>query len=408
MKKKLERATYDVCVIGGAGHVGLPLGVSLALAGHKTVLYDINESSIATIQKGKFPFKEDDGDAHLKKALAKGTLTAASGPASLITESKIVVMVIGTPVDEYLNPHLSDLMRALDKYRPYLRDGQTFMLRSTVFPGTSERIQEYFKSHKLKIGVAFCPERIVQGKAFKELQSMPQIISAFDAKTLAVVRKLFTSMTKSGVVEVTPVEAELSKLFSNAWRYISFAIVNQFYMMATELGVDYGNIHEALTKNYERNKDLPRPGFAAGPCLFKDTMQLAAFNHNRFFLGHSAMLINEGLPQFVIHHIKSQLPEGALKSKTIGILGMAFKAESDDHRDSLSFKLRKSALQEARAVLCHDVYLKHEVISPLSEVLTKSDIIILATPHKEYASIPKRQLKGKLVVDMWSHLPHVV
>ncbi|MEK7602502.1 MAG: nucleotide sugar dehydrogenase [Patescibacteria group bacterium] len=405
MSKKLLKPRFDVCVIGGAGHVGLPLGVSFALAGKRTVLLDINEVSVASIMRGKFPFKEEKGDEHLKKALKQGTLTAVTGPADVISQSKVIVMVVGTPVDEYLNPHFGALERTLEKYLPHFRDGQVFMLRSTVFPGTAERIQSYFKKHRLTIGVAFCPERIVQGKAFKELKEMPQIISAFDKKTLSSVRALFSSISNSGVVEVEPVEAELAKLYSNAWRYITFAVVNQFYMMANDLGVDYTNIHKAMTLNYERNKNLPRPGFTAGPCLFKDTMQLAAFNHNRFFLGHSAMLINEGLPQYIMQHVSDRVGRDELKKKTIGILGMAFKADSDDHRDSLSFKLRKVASQHAREVLCHDYFLERDILSPLDEVLKKSHILIVATPHSEYKMLPKSALKGKVVIDIWNHLP---
>jgi UDP-N-acetyl-D-mannosaminuronic acid dehydrogenase len=396
---------YDVCIVGGAGHVGLPLGVAFACEGKKTTLFDINEASVATIMKGKFPFKEENGDQELKKALKKGTLTATTGPASVIAESKIVLMIIGTPVDEYLNPQFGSLEQTIDRYLPHFRDGQTFVLRSTVFPGTTERIQAYFKKKKLDIGVAFCPERIVEGKAFSELRTMPQIISAFDAKTLKVVRDLFNSITSAGVVEVAPVEAELAKLYSNAWRYITFAIANQFYMMAADIGVDYSRIHHAMTENYARNKNLPTPGFSAGPCLFKDTMQLAAFNQNRFFLGHSAMLINEGLPQYLIKHIKENLCDEDMHTKTVGILGMTFKADSDDTRDSLSFKLRKLATLEAKEVLCHDYYLTRDDFSPLDQVIAKSDVIILATPHKRYASIPASKLKGKIVVDVWNRLP---
>lgn len=405
MGKQLLKPKYDVCVIGGAGHVGLPLGVTFALAGQRTVLFDINEKSIEKINSGKFPFKEDDGNKNLKQALKSGKLTAISGPDEVVGQSKIIVMVVGTPVDEYLNPHFGALERALEKYLPHFRDGQIFMLRSTVFPGTAERIQNYFKAHRLSVGVAFCPERIVQGQAFKELKEMPQIISAFDTKTLAAMRTLFKKVSKAGVVEVTPIEAELAKLYSNAWRYIRFAIANQFFMMANDLGVNYENIHKAMTEGYERNKNLPRPGFTAGPCLFKDTMQLAAFSHNRFFLGHSAMLINEGFPQYVMQHLVNQVGREELKGKTIGILGMAFKAESDDHRDSLSFKLRKIAARHAKEVLCHDYYLEHEHCTPLEDVLRRSHILILATPHAGYREIRKRDLKGKVVVDVWNHLP---
>src|SRR5215510_6085622 len=328
-----------VCIVGGAGRVGLPLGVTFALVGVRTTLLDVNKAAIADIQAGRFPFKEEGGDAALPAALKSGNLRAVGGPASVIGESDIVVLVTGTPVDEYLNPRLADLFAVVDSYLPHFRDGQVLLLRSTVYPGTSERLQNYFARKGRTVQVAFCPERIVEGEALHELAALPQIVSAFDDATRARVRRLFEKVTKNDVIELPPFEAELSKLFSNAWRYIKFAVANQFYTMATQRGVDYGRLYDAMIQGYERNRDLPRPGFAAGPCLFKDTMQLAAFSQNNFFMGHAAMVVNEGLPQFLIEHIKLSLCDD-LPNKTIGILGMTFKADSDDPRDSLSYKLR--------------------------------------------------------------------
>src|SRR5262249_26783261 len=152
-------------------------------------------------------------------------------------------------------------------------------------------------------------------------------------------------------------------------------------------------------------RDLPTPGFAAGPCLFKDTMQLAAFSQNHFFIGHAAMLVNEGLPQFLIEHIKQRLCGNELNRKTVGILGMTFKADSDDPRDSLSFKLRKLAAMEAREVPCHDPYLPQDGLVPLDELIARSDVIILATPHTQYRSLARHKLKDKIVVDVWRALP---
>jgi UDP-N-acetyl-D-mannosaminuronic acid dehydrogenase len=394
----------SVCIIGGAGRVGLPLGISFALVGVRTTLIDINETAIAEIQAGRFPFKEAGGDQALPRALKTGNLRAVSGPPSVIGESDIVVLVIGTPVDEYLNPRLADLFAVIDGYLPYFRDGQVLLLRSTVYPGTSERLQSYFNSKGRKVQVAFCPERIAEGEALLELVALPQIVSAFDARARETVRQLFAKVTKSDVIELSPFEAELSKLFSNAWRYIKFAVANQFYAMATQRGVDYGRLYDAMVRGYERNRDLPSPGFAAGPCLFKDTMQLAAFSQNHFFIGHAAMLVNEGLPQFLIEHIKERLCDD-LHKRTIGILGMTFKADSDDPRDSLSFKLRKLALIEAREVLCHDPFLPQEGLTPLDDLIKRSDIVIVATPHTQYRALERDRLAGKIVVDLWRALP---
>lgn len=390
---------YDICIIGGGGHIGLPLGVAFANVGLKVTLLDLNKEVLKKINSGIFPFKEDNGEENLKKVLASGTLKTSSDP-SVISDCKTIITVIGTPIDEYLNPNFLGIIGTVNNYIEHFRDGQVFVLRSTVYPGTSERIQSYFKDQGKNIGVAFCPERILEGKAFEELANLPQIISAFDADTLKHVKQLFGQLSKQAVVAVQPIEAELSKLFCNTWRYISFAVANQFFMIASEYNLDYHNIYRVMTENYERMKDLPKPGFAAGPCLLKDTMQLAAFSNNNFFLGHSAMLVNEGLPAFVMKKITERYPD--VGQKTIGILGMAFKPENDDERDSLSFKMRKVAATKAKKVMCHDPYIKSDEFFALEDVLEKSDIIILATPHKMYTEINLDEYKGKIFVDIWN------
>jgi UDP-N-acetyl-D-mannosaminuronic acid dehydrogenase len=395
---------YDICIIGGAGHVGLPLGVAFANANKKTILLDINKQALDIILSGTFPFKEEGGDNALKKALKKGTLFATSDE-SVIGESKFLIMTIGTPIDEYLNPDFTGLMKILKLYSNYYRDGQILILRSTVYPGTSGNVQKFFNNKKKKVQVVFCPERIVEGCALRELKELPQIVAGFDVEAVKIVSDLFKTLTKKIVLVSDPMEAELAKLFSNAWRYIKFAVANQFFMIASKEGLDYYKIHNAMTKDYARNADLPRPGFAAGPCLFKDTMQLVAFNNNNFFLGHSAMLINEGLPSYIIQKTKRSFQNKNnnqdLKSMTIGILGMAFKAESDDPRDSLSYKLRKIAETEVNTVICHDVYIKDPSFVSVDDLISKSDIIILGTPHKEYLKINPKTYPQKIFIDIW-------
>ncbi|MDE1924844.1 MAG: nucleotide sugar dehydrogenase [Patescibacteria group bacterium] len=392
---------YQLCVIGGAGHVGLPLGVAFANGGVKTVLFDLNEVWLKKIESGKFPFKEHNGDKELRAALKKKKLFTSTKPES-IAQSETIILITGTPVDKYLNPDLRELFDMLEKYLSYFRGGQTLILRSTVYPGISEQIQKFFNEKGKKVSVAFCPERIAQGHSLRELRELPQIVSAFNNKTLHKVSALFKKISPSIVTTKKPIEAELSKLFSNAWRYIKFAVANQFFMIADQHDLDYHHIHSVMVQDYARNADLPRPGFAAGPCLFKDTMQLAAFNHNNFFLGHSSMLINEGLPNYLVQKLRGQHD---LRAKTVGILGMAFKADSDDARDSLSYKLKKILEAQSGKVLLHDVHIEHPSFVGLDELIKSSDIIILAAPHQEYKSINPKKHPKKTFVDIWNFWP---
>jgi len=388
----MSNERYDVCVIGGVGRVGLPLGLSLADAGQRVVLYDINEAAVQQVQRGQMPFREHGAEEVLKRVL--GQRLFATVDRTVVRDSHFIVIVIGTPVDEHLNPQYVVFKRFLSSIMDLCHDGQHLILRSTVFPGTTEKVTRYLREKGKATWVSFCPERIAEGRAMEELHSLPQIVSSSQPEAVEEAKNLFLLLTKD-VLVLSPMEAEIAKLFTNVWRYILFSISNQFYEIAVREGVDFYKVYEAITHKYPRIQGFPRPGFAAGPCLFKDTMQLAAFSENNFFLGHVAMLINEGLPNFLVQQIKAKY---ALASKTVGILGMAFKANCDDKRESLSCKLRKILEVEAKCVLCSDIYVQEpEFISP-EELIRRSDIVVLGVPHREYAHL---DLGDRIVVDMW-------
>jgi UDP-N-acetyl-D-mannosaminuronic acid dehydrogenase len=389
--------THDLCVIGGGGHVGLPFALICADSGLRTVIYDSDGKKVEMIRCGTMPFHEEGAAEMLQRVLGDGRLEVEDQPDRMC-QCRFLVMIIGTPVDEHLNPSFAAIDRALQKSRAHLRDGQILILRSTVFPGTSQRIQRMLGEWGLRIPVACCPERVAQGYSLREFRELPQIVSAFDAETLAAVRGLFGRFTPD-FVEMTPIEAELCKLMTNSWRYVQFATVNQFYMLATGYGLDFDRILHGCRHNYPRMAGMPGPGFAAGPCLVKDTMQLAAFSHNHFMLGHSAMLVNEGLPSHLIELARRQVDLGAAR---VGVLGMAFKAESDDPRDSLAYKLRKLLALEARQVLCTDPYVPDPTLVPLERVLAESDVLFVATPHRVYRELPPQH--GKTVIDVWNCL----
>jgi UDP-N-acetyl-D-mannosaminuronic acid dehydrogenase len=386
---------FDVCVVGGCGHVGLPLSIAFALRGARVAILDIDRDAVAKIARGEMPFIEEGGEERLREALATGSLAVGSNP-EVIAQSDAIVLVVVTPIDGHMSPSFQAIDDILKSYLSYFRDGQLLILRSTLYPGTSARVQRWLLENRLKIDVAVCPERIAQGFGLREIFSLPQIVSSFSASGLARVRKLFSVLTED-LVEMKPIEAEIAKLFCNAWRYIKFAVANQYYMISTELGVDFDAIYHGMTHNYPRAADLPAPGFAAGPCLFKDTMQLVAFTKNHFWLGHAAMLVNEGLPQHVVHLLKRS--QGDIGAKTVGILGMAFKAEVDDGRDSLSYKLKNLLELEAHAVICSDPYLREPGLVAADELVNQSDIIVIATPHKAYKQL---DFRAKPVVDVWN------
>ncbi len=385
----------DIVVLGGGGHVGLPLSLAFAGAGATVGIFDIDGAALDRIAAGRMPFLENGADELLPKVLATGRLELSTDPA-IIGRADAVILVIGTPVDEFLGPSMRVFERAVAQIAPHLRDGALVVLRSTVYPGTTEYVKAAFEDEGLTVDVAFCPERIAEGHALEELHSLPQIVGADDAPAGDRAEALFRRLAEK-TIRTSSREAELAKLFTNTWRYMKFAVANQFFAIADQAGVDYTNVLRAIREDYPRAADLPGPGFAAGPCLFKDTMQLAAFTSDHFPLGQAAMQINEGLPAYIVAALERR--HGSLRGRTIGILGMAFKAESDDIRASLSFKLRKLLQWAGATVLAADPYVVDDRISPLDEVLERSEILVIGAPHRAYRSL---DLSGREVVDIWN------
>lgn len=386
-----------IVIIGGCGHVGLPLGIVFANCGLDVVLLDRDHGKINLVNAGQMPFMETNALEQLGRVVGKKLVATAD--ASCLRDSDAAIAVLGTPVDEHLNPTVTDLYHSIDEVLASMPENALLVLRSTVYPGVTKLVHERLQASGRKIHLAFCPERIAEGKAMEEIRTLPQIISAFDPVSLARARDLF-SIINEDLLELNPLEAELAKLFSNSWRYMNFAISNQFYMLAETYGLDFQRIYDAVTHRYPRMRSFAKAGFAAGPCLLKDTLQLSAFSGNNFFLGHAAMLVNEGLPNFIVGQLRQQ---HKLRDKVVAVLGMAFKSESDDKRESLSYKLRKLLMVEAKEVLCTDPYVVDEKLIPLEQAVDRADVIILGAPHSAYRDLHLPD--DKVIVDVWGFWP---
>lgn len=391
METKKDDVFFDVVIIGGLGHVGLPLGIVFADKGLRVCLNDINNEAAETVKKGVMPFIEHGAKPLLEKVIENKNLVV-SLDVSIISKAKYVIVAIGTPVDEYLNPKTRQFLEFFDSLKKHLNKDQIIIIRSTVYPHTCRQI---LKSIGDGWHIAYCPERIVQGYSIKELKELPQIVAGLSDKAVEEATKLF-SVISPKIIKTTMGEAELVKLFSNAWRYIQFAVANQFYMISNNFGVDYDRVRYAMRQGYERALSVPGAGFAAGPCLLKDTMQLSAFNGNNFLLGHAAMMINEGLPNFIVENLRKKYDLTKMK---VGILGMAFKADIDDIRDSLSFKLGKILRFHGTEVYYSDEFVTNQDFVTKEELIKSSQVIIVAVPHSAYKEtiIPK----NKEVIDLW-------
>ena len=338
-----------ISIIGGAGHVGYPLGLIFSSKGFEVNLIDKNLKNSKKINSGISPFLEEGSKALLRQMLKKKRIKASQGLKSVL-ESKYIIICIGTPINNNLSPEIKSFLNFFKELRKYLKKDHHIIIRSSVYPGICEKVYNIIKDKNKNL--SYCPERIVQGKSIKELPNISQLVSGKNITSIKESANLFKKICKK-IIIVEIIEAELIKLFSNAYRYVHFAISNQFYMICRDQGLNFFKIREIMKDGYKRNAHIPMSGFTAGPCLLKDTMQLSSFYNKKFSLGHAAMNINEDMPKFIYNDLKKNVN---LKNKTIGLLGLTFKADCDDIRDSLAIKLLKFLKNKKIKTLYSDEY----------------------------------------------------
>jgi len=390
----------------GIGRVGLPLALVLADNNFQVFGIDRNQTMIDKLKKGVMPFKEK-GILQLKKHI--GNSFNPTTDYSVIGRSNVMILTLGTPIDENMNPMFNQIDSAMNEMLPFLKKGQLIILRSTLSPGTTKYVKEIIMMKtKLKIGrdiyLAYCPERIAEGNAIEEIKDMPQIVGGIDPISTRRALKFFSDF---GIhcLATDAKSAELAKLFTNMYRYISFAIANEFMVLADSYNRNIHEIVNLVNSDYKRG-GLALPGLSAGPCLFKDGFFL--INDNPFSdLITTSWKINEAIPLFLIKKLKERIN---LKNKKVVVLGLAFKPEVDDIRESLSFKIRKALYREHAQVVLHDPYVKEyklqKVYQDLSEALENADVVIIATKHKAYIKDKEKILKlinkKTYICDVWN------
>ncbi len=375
---------HDVAVVGGCGHVGLPLSVALADAGWRVVVHDVSAPAVRAVRAGVAPADEPGLAAALRRALAAGQLAASADPAVVACAEHVIVVVAG-PVRQ-----------ALGGCAAHLRDGQALILRSTVPPGATAGAEKLIARLGIDVDVAYCPERLAEGAALAELRELPQIVASRTARGQERASRLFASLAPA-IVPMTPEEAEVAKLAANAWRYLSFAAANELYMIASDLGLDYERIRRGVALGYPRAAGLPPAGLAGGPCLPGDTAALAAAHGGDFALGRAAIAVNEGLPGYLVRRLERRYELAAM---TVGVLGVAFKGGCADTRGSLAAPLAGLLADRCRAVLRTDPLVTGPGLLPLADVLGRADLLVIAAPHPCYRALRT----DKPVADIWNLL----
>ncbi len=382
----------NISIIGGAGHIGLPLALAFTEKKFHVHLIDKNEKNLNLIASNKMPFLEFRAEKSLKKALNRKLLYFEKNLEN-IGLSKYIIICIGTPINSQLKPNQKDFFNLIWELKKYIKKNHIIIIRSSIYPGTINKIKKILKNKNNNI--VYCPERIVQSKSLIELPKLPQIIATDNKKVFLEIKKLFKKITGK-IIKTSTLEAELIKLYSNANRYINFAIANQLFAICHLHNLDFNRVRTIMQDGYARNLNLARAGLTSGPCLLKDTMQLRSFCNNNFELGTAAMKINEKIPDLIIQKLKKYKN---YKSKTIGLLGLTFKGETDDIRDSLSIKLLNKLKRNRLKILQSDEFYKNKDNIDLKKLILKSDIIIIGAPHKKYLKL--KISKNKKIINIW-------
>jgi UDP-N-acetyl-D-mannosaminuronic acid dehydrogenase len=399
----------DVAIIG-LGRVGLPLALSFADRGLRALGIDRDPERLEAVAAGRMPFQETGTEELIARVHASGRLSTSERVADA-ARAEAIVVTLGTPSFSHIEIDMRDVRDALDDLLPHLRPGHAIVLRSTVAPGTTDFVAGYLERRRgLRAGedvfVAHVPERIATGRFLAEIDTLPCIVGGVGEGSGVRAARLFEAFS-APIVQTTPVQAELAKIWTNILRYTCFALPNLLMMDCEQYGANVFEVIDLINRDYPRG-GMAQPGFTAGTCLRKDfTFSEERSNAPGMLLAVSR--VNESVPHFLVQGMKRRLPEGTLDGRKVAVLGLAFKGDTDDERDSLAHKLIRLLERELADVAVHDPLVASPT-QPLGAALRDADVIVVAANHAAFATAETAQAIGALaadgclVVDPWNHL----
>jgi UDP-N-acetyl-D-mannosaminuronic acid dehydrogenase len=389
-----------VAVIG-LGRVGLPLALSFADRGLEVIGVERVPATLAAVEAGRMPFHETGTQEVLERVKAAGRLRLTQHVQDA-AEAGHVVLTLGTPAHIHIEIDVSQVRHAIDDLLPVLRGAHSVVLRSTVAPGTTEWVAGYIEQRRgFTVGedlfVSHVPERIAENHFLDEIASLPCIVGGVGAASGAKAAELF-EVFGTEIVQTTPVEAELAKIWTNVLRYAQFALPNLLMMECEQVGANVFEVIELINHDYPRGGIAP-PGLTAGTCLRKDF----AFSEERSSAPGMLLAVSrvhETVPLFLVEGLKRRLA-GSLRDRKVAVLGLTFKRDSDDVRDSLSFKLIRLLERELAHVARHDPHVPDES-EQLESALSGADAVIVATNHTAFEDLVPKLPEGALLVDPWN------
>ncbi len=375
--------THDVAIIG-CGRVGLPLALAFADHGLRVLGVDNDAERLAAVRDGRMPFGEPGAPELLARLNGGGRLEWSEHVADA-AQAGAIVITLGTPSFSHIEIDLRDIRSVLDDLLPVLSEGHLLVLRSTIAPGTTEFVAGYLEQQRGLVAgdgvlVAHVPERIAASRFFEEIGTLPCIIGGVGERSGQAAASLFAALG-APIVQTSPINAELAKIWTNILRYAMFALPNRLMIECEQFGADVFEVIDLINRDYPRG-GMPLPGMTAGTCLRKDfTFSEERSNAPGMLLAVSR--VHESVPLFIVDGLKQRL--GSLRGRKVAVLGLAFKADTDDDRDSLSHKLIRLLERELAEVAVHDPHVATPT-SPFADAVLDADAVIVATNHSEFGS----------------------
>ncbi len=403
MPARSNLRTMNVAVVG-LGRVGLPLALSFADRGLDVIGVEREQTVLDQVTAGQMPYRETGTQKLLERVLEGNRATGRLELTRSVQDAAgadHIVLTLGTPAHVHIEIDMSQIKQVVDDLLPVLREGQSLILRSTVAPGTTDWVAGYIEQRRgFRVGedlfVAHVPERIAENHFLEEIASLPCIVGGVGEGSGAKAAELFEAFGAE-IVQTTPVQAELAKIWTNILRYTQFALPNLLMMEAEQYGANVFDVIELINRDYPRGGIAP-PGLTAGACLRKDfTFSEERSSSPGMLLAVSR--VHETVPLFLVKGLKARL--GELRDRKIAVLGLTFKRDSDDLRDSLSFKLVRLLERELAHVARHDPHVAAGS-DPLDAALDGAEAVVIATNHSAFEDLLGRLPEGMLLVDPWN------
>jgi UDP-N-acetyl-D-mannosaminuronic acid dehydrogenase len=409
--EELRNRSATIGVVG-MGRVGLPLSIAFCRVGFRVIGLETDQGRRTAIELGKLPFHDPAAEEFLREVVTSGRLTVSGDAGSVIPLVDALILCVGTPLSADLRADYDQLTSALDHLVPHLKGGQLLILRSTVSPDALVKVVvPHIKRHAPDVAgnllVAACPERIAEGRAMEELFTLPEIVGGVDEPSTEAAAELFQSLDPGKKIHRTnATSAELAKLFTNVYRYVNFALANEFAILGEQYGVDTHRIIQMANEDYPR-ANIPIPGPAGGPCLSKDGYFLVEeLTLPDFVL--LAWKLNEGTAAHIVrrlgrHLIGQGVPIGG---SPIAVLGRGFKRDSDDPRQSPAVRIAQLLSREGAEVRVHDPFLPGLT---LNQALGGARAFVLATNHSAYERLDPEEIHRlmdppRVGMDCWGML----